>query len=276
MENRGLSGIPRIVRTTSGRDRGVIQSEDGADVCLRVVTWLYGKLLSDVEISAKIAARFGKRLAELNIALEDFSHAGEAQTLLWDSQRAGELRGLLGYVNDSAVRDSVEDVLDDFDGRVKPVLDTLPQQVIHNDANDGNILLDSQGEISGIIDFGDMMRAPRIVDLSTAASYFRTEGDPLRLIEPLVVAYNHKNALLGAEFDVLFDLIRTRLSMSLIILYWRLAARDDDDPYRQKSLAVNENALGFLQELSNLGRTGFSRRFPEESFQNLRDRSANQ
>ena len=29
MENRGLSGIPRIVRTTSGRDRGVIRRRDG-------------------------------------------------------------------------------------------------------------------------------------------------------------------------------------------------------------------------------------------------------
>ncbi len=260
LESRGVAGVPRIVRTPSGGDRGVIQSEDGYEICLRVVTWLKGTLLCDVELTSVIAGRFGKRLAELDVALEGFTHAGEAQTLLWDSQRAGELRGLLGHVNDAAVRESVEDVLDDFDYRVKPALAGLPQQVIHNDANDENILLDGMGDISGIIDFGDMMKAPRVVDIATAASYLRSDGDPLRLIEPFVVAYNEVSAVSNAEFDVLFDLIRTRLAMTLIILYWRLAARDENDPYRQKSLVANSNALFFLQKLSSFGREAFIRR----------------
>jgi len=260
LENRGVNGVPQIVRTSSGRDRGVIQSEDGFEICLRVVTWLNGKLLRDVEVTSEIAQRFGKRLAELNVALEGFSHDGEAQFLLWDSQRAGELRGLLGHINDKAVREGVEGVLDDFDSRVKPAFADLPQQVIHNDANDENILLDVNGDISGIIDFGDMMKAARVVDIATAASYLRTDDDPLRLIEPFVGAYNKENALQDAEFEVLFDLIRTRLAMTLIILYWRLAARGEDDPYRQKSLAANKNAMVFLQNLSNFGREAFIKR----------------
>jgi Ser/Thr protein kinase RdoA (MazF antagonist) len=105
-----------------------------------------------------------------------------------------------------------------------------------------------------------MMKAPRVIEIAIAASYLRAEDDPLRLIEPFVVAYNSENALLDAEVDVLFDLIRTRLSMSLIILYWRLAARDENDPYRQKSLAANSNARDFLQELTIYGRRAFVRR----------------
>jgi len=260
LESRGANGVPRIVRTSAGRDRGVIQSEDGFEICLRVVTWERGELLRDVKVNPEIAERFGKRLAELDVALEDFSHAGEAQTLIWDSQRAGELRCLLGHINDKVVRESVEDVLDDFDSRVKPALADLPHQVIHNDANDENILLDINGDVSGIIDFGDMMKAPRVIDVATAASYLRAEGDPLRLIEPFVIAYNKENPLLDAEFEVLFDLIRTRLSMTLIILYWRLATRDEDDPYRQKSITANHDALDFLQNLSNFGREAFIQR----------------
>jgi hydroxylysine kinase len=151
-------------------------------------------------------------------------------------------------------------VLEDFDNNVKPVLGDLPRQVIHNDANDENILLDSNRDISGIIDFGDMLRAPRVVEVSTTASYLRTQGDPMRLIAPFVAAYDRKNALLDAEIEHLFDLIRTRLAMTLIILYWRLAAREKDDPYRQKSLAANSNALDFLQNLSSLGRQAFIER----------------
>jgi hydroxylysine kinase len=261
LESRGVTGVPRIVRTTSGKSRGAIVTEDGSEICLRVVTWLSGRLLCDVDVTPEIARRFGARLAELDLALEGFSHEGENQSLLWDSQRAGDLRDHLVHVNDKDVRSSVEDVLDDFDKLVKPVLVSLPRQVIHNDANDDNVLLDVDGDVSGIIDFGDMLRAPRVIDVSTAASYLRTPGDPLRLIEPFVTAYDKRNALLKVEFEVLFDLIRTRLSMTLIILYWRLAARDVDDPYRQKSLNLNSNALEFLQSLSAMGRTAFVGRF---------------
>jgi len=261
LENRGLAGVPRVIRTPAGRDSGVVKSKDGFEVRLRVVTWLSGRLLRDVDVTSWIAGRFGTRLAELNIAFEGFTHEGEAQSLLWDSQRAGELRRFLHYIDDEAAKESVSKVVDDFDSRVEPVLRDLPHQVIHNDANDENILLDSNGDVSGFIDFGDMMRAPRVVDVATAASYLRTEGDPLTLIEPFVTAYKQKNALLDAEFDVLFDLIRTRLAMTLAFMYWRLAARDIDDPYRQKTLAVNSNALRFLQNLSDLGRAAFRSRF---------------
>ena len=105
-----------------------------------------------------------------------------------------------------------------------------------------------------------MMRAPRIIDVSTAASYLRAPDDPLQFIAPFVAAYHARNPLQPEEFDVLFDLVRTRLSMTLIILYWRLAARAEDDPYRQKSLQVNHNALSFLDALSRLGQAAFAER----------------
>lgn len=260
LEGKGVAGVPRIVRTPSGIDRGVIQAEEGAEFCLRVVTWLDGQLLSDVGATPDTVKRLGLRLAQLNRALKGFSHAGESQYLLWDSQRAGDLRALLIHVDDKATRAQVEKALDDFDSNVSPALGGLPGQIIHNDANDDNILLDSNGDVSGIIDFGDMLKAPRVIEVSTAASYLRAAGDPLELIEPFVAAYNRENPLSDPEKELLFDLIRIRLSMTLILLYWRLEARHEDDPYRQKAIATNRNALQFLEDLSEVGRKGFNRR----------------
>ena len=68
LESRGVAGVPRIVRTPSGGDRGVIQSEDGYEICLRVVTWLKGTLLCDVELTSVIAGRFGILLALRDVA----------------------------------------------------------------------------------------------------------------------------------------------------------------------------------------------------------------
>jgi Ser/Thr protein kinase RdoA (MazF antagonist) len=260
LESQGFAGVPRVVRTATGENHGSIATGDGNRSCLRIVTWLSGQLLSDVDVTPQIAQRFGRRLSQLNRSLLDFSHEGENQILLWDSQRAGELRSLLGHIDDRVVRDVVESVLDDFEHKTRPALADLPGQVIHNDANDDNILLDSEGRISGIIDFGDMLKAPRIVEVSTAASYLRSVDDPLRLIEPFVAGYDSENVLLKTELELLFDLIRTRLSMTLIIMYWRLATRGKDDPYRQKALASNSDALVFLQKLSSLGPAAFLER----------------
>jgi Ser/Thr protein kinase RdoA (MazF antagonist) len=257
----GVSGVPRNVQTTSGKKHGSIQSDDGAVLCLRVLTWLNGSLLDDSEITPGMANSLGERLAELDIALNSFEHESDGQASLWDTQRAGQLRSLLVHVSDSVVRQQLEAVLDVFEEDVTPALKSLPRQVIHNDANSENILLDTSGDLSGIIDFGDLLRAPRIIEVSTAAAYLRpNDDDPLQLLVPLVAGYHQKSPLSAPEFDVLFDLTLTRLAMTVILFYWRLAARDKEDPYLQKQLESEGGAFAFLQSLSGLGREAFRER----------------
>lgn len=258
LEKLGLTGVPRIVRTATGQDHGEIVDTCGAKICLRIVTFLSGRLLDDCVATTAIARQLGNRLAKLDIALASFSHPGDSQVLLWDSQRAGELRSLLVHVDDVSMRRDLESVLNDFDQNVKPALQALPHQVIHNDVHNENILIGDDSEIAGIIDFGDMLMAPRIQDVSTAAAYLRSDGDdPLELIAPLVAAYLEANPLQPAELEVLFDLTRTRLSMTLILFYWRLSAREKGDPYRQKLIAGERDAYGFLRKISALGRAAF-------------------
>ncbi|NQV87032.1 MAG: phosphotransferase [Woeseiaceae bacterium] len=260
LEKLGQIGVPRIVRTLSGNECGEILAEDGSKICLRVVTFLAGLLLDDCIATPEIATGLGRRLAELDIALLDFAHAGDSQLLLWDTQRAAELRGLLVHVDDTFIRTHLESVLNDFDRHVKPVLAGLPRQVIHNDVHSENILVDEHGDIAGIIDFGDMLQAPRVQDVSTAAAYLRADGDdPLQLIAPFVAAYCETNPLLRSEIELLFDLIRTRLAMTIILFYWRLAAREKDDPYRQKLVDADLDTFGFLQSLTAIGRAEFPR-----------------
>ena len=121
-------------------------------------------------------------------------------------------------------------------------------------------MIDADDDVSGFIDFGDALKAPRIIEVATAASYLRTGGEnPLKFIEAFVEGYHQRSPLSDAEFNLLFDLIRTRLAMTLIILYWRLTARDEDDPYRQKTLENESNAFEFLVFLSDLGHDAFNR-----------------
>ena len=84
-------------------------------------------------------------------------------------------------IGDPAGRDLVRRRLRRFETEVIPRLERLPFQVVHNDANDGNVLvcrerlLEDGREVGeagetgsagyepcGLLDFGDMMWTPRV------------------------------------------------------------------------------------------------------------------
>ena len=257
LEHAAFPGVPRVVRTLTGASHSEIMLDNNQTAVMRVVTWLAGETLMDVAMTPALLQQFGERLASLDTALQSFRHVGENQVLLWDIQRSLKLRELFVHVDDSALRDRLGNVLDDFEARVQPRLAALPTQVIHSDANTENVLVNEAGDIAGFIDFGDMLRSARIIEVATAASYLRSSDDPLRLMRPFLGGYHAVAPLQDAEYDVLFDLIRTRLCMTLAILHWRVAARDVDDPYRIKALAGEATAADFLRDLDVLGRDRF-------------------
>ena len=247
--------VPSVVRTLDGNTHGYVGGEEGRHR-LRIVTWVEGETLLAAGVQAARAARLGGALARLDIALSGYSYAGETPNLLWDLQRTGELRPLLGVIDDVAIRKAVACVIDDFETRVMPVAKQMPVQVIHGDANPENVLVTGDG--IGFIDFGDMVRAPRIFDLAVAAAYLRCiDGDPLVHIRPLVEGYQAISPLREDEIRLLFDLVRARLATTVTLLYWRLRDRPPEDDYRRKSLRVEGKASQFLGALDRMGRSGF-------------------
>jgi len=247
---------PRVIASASGEACGRIGSAASSHR-LRLLSWIDGEQLEVLGIDSTLAARFGRALGRLDVALAGVACDGHNPVLLWDLQRVAELRPLLGCIEDPDIRTRVAAAIDDYETLVVPVKDGLPHQVIHADANPENVVV-SDGRI-GFIDFSDIVWAPRVFELGIAASYLREEGDdPLARIRPLVAGYHAAAALAPAEVEVLFDLVRARLATSIALLYWRLEDRPADDDYRRKSLLLERNASRFLAALDGLGRVEFS------------------
>lgn len=255
LEAQGATGVPRIVRNLSDGALGSIRSQ-GADFRLRVTSWLQGEPLVDRAMDESIAAAIGVALGRLDRALSAFTHPAENPVLLWDMQRAAELVELTDHIQDRLERQQVRGVFETFRDTTLTKIRALPQQVIHNDANPSNLLL--HNDAIAVIDFGDILRSARVIDVAIAASYLRDSDNPLRFIGPFVSAYHGESALQSAEIEVLYDLIRTRLATTITILYWRLSARDENDPYRQRTIASEQDAFDFLQALTSLGRNAFT------------------
>lgn len=247
---------PGVVPTLSGDPSGQLRSA-GNSHRLRVMTWVNGEQLEKSHIDTALAERFGRALAELDLALQGYSHPGENPALLWDLHRVTELRDLLDAIRDPTVQVGVTKAIDDYENHVVPALPMLRAQVIHSDANPENVLV--AGKRLGFIDFGDAIKAPLVFDVAIAASYMRVfDGDPTMLIEPFIGGYHAVLPLHAIENRLLFDLIRARLTTTITLLYWRLRTRPENDPYRQKALDLEGGAEKFLTALDTLGRSAFN------------------
>ena len=252
---------PEIRPTLAGHESILLFDGDTPHVC-RLVSYLAGTPLSAVSVTPKLVQHFGRCAANLDLALANYEHAGDSQMLLWDLQRAGDLRELITYVEEPELRAAVSLCLDDFDSRVQPKLPSLRRQVIHGDLNADNVLVaDDRESIVGVIDFGDMVRAPLVMEVAIAASYLRVgDGEALSLIAPFITGYHSITALEDVELEMLFDLIRVRLVATITILRWRLAMRGKDDDYAGHFLESERSAENFLLRLDTLGRVSFTER----------------
>ena len=135
--------------------------------------------------------------------------------------------------------------------RVLPRFGNLRWQVIYNDLNPSNVLVDPDDpdRVVGIIDFGDMVRAPLIVDVAVAATYqLRHTPDPFEAATQFIAAYHSVTPLEETETDLLFDLVATRLAMSVIINTWRATLYPENRDYIMRNVRPNWNVLKQLND----------------------------
>jgi Ser/Thr protein kinase RdoA (MazF antagonist) len=244
--------IPRIFPALNGACELEIKFDDGSSRVVRLLSFLAGAPMHAVESSTALRRDLGRCAARLARGLCDFRHAGANHKLLWDLQHAAELRALIDAVPADR-RGLVEHFLDGFEAHALPALPRLPGQPVHNDLNPHNIVVDPGNEgITGIIDFGDLTFTARVNDLAIAAAYQVADSDdPLAPACELIAAYHAVSPLDPAEFDILFDLMATRMAMTIVISSWRAHRYQEN---REYILRNNQGAWARLGRIARLSR----------------------
>lgn len=211
------SPVPRVIPSITGDDT-LLVSLGGPLQHLRLLTWLEGTPYGDLDPLTPAQLRtFGAALAELDVALQTFVHSAD-HALLWDLQRPDRLVPLMDHVP-AEVRGLARETLRRHEVEVAPTLSRLPRQVIHNDANPGNVLF-HEGNVA-FIDFGDMVRGTRVQELAVAGAYLdRPEEPMLAPFAELVAGYDVRSPLSPGELKLLPGLLRTRALLSLVISHW--------------------------------------------------------
>ncbi|MDB5556436.1 MAG: 4-aminobutyrate transaminase [Rhizobium sp.] len=218
----------------------------------RLLSWIEGDVWAKSKNRGPAsAASLGALLGHLDLALKGFSHPGARRVYGWDLAQAQMHIPNVQLIEDKEKRDVVEVTLNRFSTVVCPALEACPLQVIHNDANDYNTILDADGRVSGLLDFGDMVESHRVVEIAVAGAYALIgEADPVGAVARIVEAYHAVNALTEAEADILFDLVKLRYAVSISMAAKQIREQPDnryllisqEDVWRELKRLEGENA----------------------------------
>src|SRR4051794_2872414 len=212
-------------------------SYDGPDGphFVRLFERLHGRA-GGPELDDRALFDYGATQARLNLALRGFFHPAAGRKLLWDVRHAAELRLHVSAIPEARRRRLVENVLDRFEERVAPRWPLLRAQVVHGDFNLDNVLLDDEGRISGITDFGDIGFTAQVADFAIGLASLlrgRSDDDVFRAARIAIDGYQSRIPLEPLELDVLADLVAARLAAIVTISAWRVERYPENATYIQ-------------------------------------------
>ncbi|MGR3761229.1 aminotransferase class III-fold pyridoxal phosphate-dependent enzyme [Roseobacteraceae bacterium NS-SX3] len=227
--------VPRVVRTPDGKPAVLTEDESGAPRLAWLLERLPGRCYAKVfPKSADLIRQVGETLGGTAAALADFTHPALERDFKWNLMQAGWIADHTDCIEGAERQEILGRIITEF-REIEPALGRLPAQAIHNDANDYNLLamglLNDPRVVSGLIDFGDMCRAPKVCDLAIAGAYIVLDHpDPEMALAALVQGYHAACPITPAEADLIWPLLRMRLAVS-VVNSTLMAAENPDDPY---------------------------------------------
>lgn len=207
----------------------------------RILTFLDGDTLTGTTyLSPAKVAGLGALAGRVIRALSAFEHPGVDRVLQWDLQHADRVvERLAPYVEDPSRRSAVYAATSAAWQTVAALADDLPQQVIHCDITDDNVVCssaDPHHAPDGIIDFGDLTRSWAVGELAIAvSSVLRHDGAEPATTLPAVAAFHRERPLNRSEVDALWPLVVLRAAV-LVVSGNHQAAIDAENAYAVGSL----------------------------------------
>ena len=227
--------VPTLVLSDSREKIVSLDDEYGDTRFVWVLEYIEGATYARFEPkSLDLIRRLGAGIAHLQLAMSTFSHPKLNRDFKWNLMQANWIIDSLSAVGDPDRVALIQSIMVDYEF-ARGVADTLPSTAIHNDINDHNIIitpsLANKPELGGIIDFGDMCRAPRVCELAIAGAYIVLDHPQAENALSMLIAGFHSVLLLTEqEIDLIYPLLRARLAVSVVNSSLEAIARPDD-PY---------------------------------------------
>ena len=203
--------FPRVQKTVDDLSFLV---QDGK--LIRLLSFVEGELLGNIGRNKNTLDSLGAVLGKMDRCLFDlYEPALAVREDDWDLRYVHRNLRFLSYIDSPSDQNLVCYFLLQFDENVLPLAHKLRKGVIHNDANDWNIVTEKD-KVCGIFDFGDLAYTWIINELAIGITYIMmNEEEPLNRGAEVIKAYHKEFPLAVEEIDVLYYLVAARLCTSV-------------------------------------------------------------
>jgi 4-aminobutyrate aminotransferase-like enzyme/Ser/Thr protein kinase RdoA (MazF antagonist) len=238
---------PVTIPDHNGNFIGEFKDESGNVRKVRLLEWIEGRVWSSVNpITDKLLYSLGEQTGRLTRALYGFDHSTAERKLDWDVAQAD-------WTFDFTHLFTAEEyeIVHSFQLQYQAIQDDyqiLRKAVVHNDANDNNIIVTNDlhaPAVKAIIDYGDTVYTQVINDLAVAIAYaVMHKPDPLSAALLIVEGYHSQIPLLEKELELLYCLV----AMRLVISVSKSAINKEKEPDNKYLLISEKPAWGLLKK----------------------------
>ncbi len=256
-----MSLCPAIVRDKKGNDISEIETLSGDKYRTRMVTYLRGKPMGQLKgHPLELIKDLGIKLGSIDKVLAKYMNKGFKREFIWDlSNFERVINEHQHLISDDILMSFINKTRKEYHEIVKPELGTLRLSVIHNDANDHNIIINCGPDqfekgpaVEGFIDFGDMVYSYTVANPAVAMAYIMLEKEePLLAAANLLRGYHQSFELHENEVRVIFTLAKMRLALSICIAASQQRERPGDN-YLAISQEPIKNTVTVLDKINPL------------------------
>ncbi|WP_266172228.1 phosphotransferase [Dyella subtropica] len=226
---------------------------------VRVLSFVPGTTYADVIGALSPTQRealhesLGSAVGLLTRGLQDFRHPAADRQHDWNLMRLPALLGEVDHIDDAELRAIVRARASAFCAQLPQWQAQLPITVLHNDANDLNVIVADDGaggqQVRAVIDFGDMCTSFRLADLAIACTYaMQHEADPVACARTIIRGYLAQCPLLRIELEQLPAFILARLCHS-VLMATRTHREQPDNPF---VLVSQQGVRTLLRQLADV------------------------
>jgi len=233
--DHGVS-VPSPVLSISGEEIISLNAKSGQTLFIRILTYLPGTLLSDVTLTPDLCFNFGKSLGKMDRVFQEFQHPAAHRYMAWDLSNAKKvILAHLPVVQESERRDLIHYFIKQYEAKVEPILPIIRKSIIHGDPNDHNLLVTQNGntyQIGGVLDFGDIVYAHTVNEISVAAAYAMLgKPNPIEVMVWMVEGYYNEFSLSRVELESIFLLSCMRLCTSAVMGVYNIGLQPENREY---------------------------------------------
>ncbi|WP_299397149.1 aminotransferase class III-fold pyridoxal phosphate-dependent enzyme [uncultured Gelidibacter sp.] len=209
---------PKVIPDVDGNPISKITDAFGKERFVRVLTWVSGRVWSTVNPQLDdLRFSLGEQCGLLTQALQGFDHPEAHREFAWDVAQALWTKPHLDLFQNED-REIIAHFQNQFETSQESYV-KLRTAVVHNDANDNNVIVSSDlisPKVQASIDYGDAVHTQIINDLAVACAYaIMNHNDPLEAALPIVAGYHTAFPLEENELIHLYNAIAMRLVISV-------------------------------------------------------------